>query len=64
MCSQLQLPGIISVSTKFLPTIMNLVKKLAEEGTSAATTNPNRNASTQSNSSEVNSSGSAHNKSQ
>ncbi|XP_047961737.1 protein ROOT HAIR DEFECTIVE 3 homolog 1-like [Salvia hispanica] len=58
------LPGIISVSTKFLPTIMNLVKKLAEEGTSAATTNPNRNASTQSNSSEVNSSGSAHNKSQ
>ncbi|XP_042048217.1 protein ROOT HAIR DEFECTIVE 3-like, partial [Salvia splendens] len=58
------LPGILSVSTKFLPTIMNLVKKLAEEGTAAATTNPNRNASTQSNSSEVNSSGSAHNKSQ
>ncbi|XP_042052423.1 protein ROOT HAIR DEFECTIVE 3 homolog 1-like [Salvia splendens] len=58
------LPGIISVSTKFLPTIMNLVKKLAEEGTAGAATNPNRNAPTQSNSSEVNSSGSEHNKSQ
>ncbi|KAG0493070.1 hypothetical protein HPP92_006468 [Vanilla planifolia] len=26
------LPGILSLSTKFLPTIMNLLKKLAEEG--------------------------------
>ncbi|KAL1551659.1 protein ROOT HAIR DEFECTIVE 3 1-like [Salvia divinorum] len=58
------LPGILSVSTKFLPTVMNLVRKLAEEGTAAATANPDRNASARSNSSEVTSSGSAHNKSQ
>ncbi|KAL9259637.1 ROOT HAIR DEFECTIVE 3-like protein [Drosera capensis] len=31
------LPGILSVSTRFVPTVMNLLKKLAEEGQVAAT---------------------------
>lgn len=35
------LPGLISLSTKFIPTVMNLLKKLAEEG---ATNAPQRNA--------------------
>lgn len=26
------LPGVISISTKLLPTVMNLLKKLADEG--------------------------------
>ncbi|KAH1091028.1 hypothetical protein J1N35_018285 [Gossypium stocksii] len=34
------LPGIISLSTKFIPTIMSLLKKLAEEGPAAANNNP------------------------
>ncbi|KAG4182973.1 hypothetical protein ERO13_A09G080300v2 [Gossypium hirsutum] len=34
------LPGIISLSTKFIPTIMSLLKKLAEEGQAAANNNP------------------------
>ncbi|KAG6395727.1 hypothetical protein SASPL_141851 [Salvia splendens] len=62
------LPGLLSISTKFLPTVMNLMKKLAEEGTAAATPNPERNASSQSKSSPassgVTSSDSAHNKTQ
>ncbi|EEF34971.1 Protein SEY1, putative [Ricinus communis] len=37
------LPGLISLSTKFLPTIMNLIKKLAEEGQKPATNDPQRN---------------------
>ncbi|KAH9713399.1 protein ROOT HAIR DEFECTIVE 3 [Citrus sinensis] len=38
------LPGLISLSTKFLPTVMNLLKKLAEEGQIPATNNnPQRN---------------------
>lgn len=40
-----QLPGIISLSSKFIPTIMNLIKKLAEEGQNPATNNPQRNPS-------------------
>ncbi|ESW07547.1 hypothetical protein PHAVU_010G139100 [Phaseolus vulgaris] len=36
------LPAIISLSTKFVPTIMNLMKKLAEEGQNHATNNPQR----------------------
>lgn len=28
----MQLPGMLSLSTKFVPTIMNILKKLAEEG--------------------------------
>lgn len=32
VCACLQLPGLISLSTKLLPTVMNLLKKLAEEG--------------------------------
>ncbi|XP_057455236.1 protein ROOT HAIR DEFECTIVE 3-like [Lotus japonicus] len=39
------LPGIISLSTKFIPTIMNLMRKLAEEGQNPATNNPQRNPS-------------------
>lgn len=31
-----QLPGLLSLSTKFLPTVMNILKKLAEEGQRAA----------------------------
>ncbi|RWW17554.1 hypothetical protein BHE74_00054549 [Ensete ventricosum] len=30
------LPGLLSLSTKFLPTIMNILKRLAEEGQQAA----------------------------
>lgn len=41
-CS-LQLPGLISLSTKFLPTVMNIIKKLAEEGQVPATNDPRRN---------------------
>ncbi|XWS16215.1 hypothetical protein CRYUN_Cryun34aG0066100 [Craigia yunnanensis] len=37
------LPGLLSISTKFLPTVMNLLRKLAEEGQIAATKNPQRN---------------------
>lgn len=45
----LQLPGLLSLSTKFLPTVMNLLRKLAEEGQApAAANNPQRNASVQS----------------
>ncbi|KAI4330680.1 hypothetical protein MLD38_028942 [Melastoma candidum] len=44
------LPGLLSISTKFVPTIMNLLKKLAEEGqvpaqrspASRSKTSPNR----------------------
>ncbi|XP_061372478.1 protein ROOT HAIR DEFECTIVE 3 homolog 1-like [Gastrolobium bilobum] len=39
------LPGIISLSSKFVPTIMNLIKRLAEEGQNPATNNPQRNPS-------------------
>ncbi|KAL2534061.1 Protein ROOT HAIR DEFECTIVE 31 [Abeliophyllum distichum] len=37
------LPGILSISTKLLPTIMNLLRKLAEEGQRPAQTDPQRN---------------------
>lgn len=38
------LPGLISLSTKFLPTVMNIIKKLAEEGhVPAAANDPHRN---------------------
>ncbi|KAF4399263.1 hypothetical protein G4B88_022346 [Cannabis sativa] len=37
------LPGLISLSTKFLPTVMNIIKKLAEEGQVPAANNPQRN---------------------
>ncbi|XP_014516476.1 protein ROOT HAIR DEFECTIVE 3 homolog 1 isoform X1 [Vigna radiata var. radiata] len=39
------LPAIISLSTKFVPTIMNLMKKLAEEGQNHAANNPQRTPS-------------------
>ncbi|OIW11845.1 hypothetical protein TanjilG_31595 [Lupinus angustifolius] len=39
------LPGIISLSSKFIPTIMNLIKRLAEEGQNPANNNPPRNQS-------------------
>ncbi|KAK7389625.1 hypothetical protein VNO78_24819 [Psophocarpus tetragonolobus] len=39
------LPGIISLSSKFIPTIMNLMKKLAEEGQNGAANNPQRTSS-------------------
>ncbi|KAF1898513.1 hypothetical protein Lal_00032093 [Lupinus albus] len=39
------LPGIISLTSKFIPTIMNLMKKLAEEGQNPANNNPQRNQS-------------------
>lgn len=28
----MQLPGIMSISTKFVPTVLNILKKLADEG--------------------------------
>ncbi|XWS18861.1 hypothetical protein CRYUN_Cryun32bG0081400 [Craigia yunnanensis] len=37
------LSGLLSLSTKFLPTVMNLLRKLAEEGQIPATNNPQRN---------------------
>lgn len=37
------LPGLISLSTKFLPTVMNIIKKLAEEGQVPASNDPRRN---------------------
>ncbi|PSS07350.1 Protein ROOT HAIR DEFECTIVE like [Actinidia chinensis var. chinensis] len=37
------LPGLLALSTKFLPTVMNLLRKLAEEGQKPATTEPLRN---------------------
>ncbi|MED6109214.1 Cell wall protein rhd3 [Stylosanthes scabra] len=40
------LPALLSLSTKFLPTIMNLMKKLAEEGQAPETNNPQTNPST------------------
>ncbi|KAK3220482.1 hypothetical protein Dsin_014452 [Dipteronia sinensis] len=42
------LPGLLSLSTKFLPTIMNLIKKLAEEG-QAPVTNENPTVASKSN---------------
>ncbi|GKD99746.1 root hair defective 3-like protein [Tanacetum coccineum] len=41
------LPGILSLSTKVLPTVTNLLRKLAEEGQTPATTDPRRNPSNQ-----------------
>lgn len=38
-----QLPGLLSLSTKFLPTVMNLLRKLAEEGQRPANGNPQQN---------------------
>ncbi|KAF6144560.1 hypothetical protein GIB67_006052 [Kingdonia uniflora] len=37
------LPGLFSLSSKFLPTVMNLLKKLAEQGQAPVTTGPQRN---------------------
>ncbi|KAG8380094.1 hypothetical protein BUALT_Bualt07G0157900 [Buddleja alternifolia] len=37
------LPGILSLSTKILPTTMNLLRKLAEEGQTRPNANPQRN---------------------
>ncbi|CAN6465056.1 unnamed protein product [Victoria cruziana] len=37
------LPGLLSLSTKFLPTIMNLLKKLAEEGQPPASSEASKN---------------------
>lgn len=42
------LPGILSVSTRIVPTVMNLLKKLAEEGQVAATGGSGRNPPLQS----------------
>ncbi|KAK2653229.1 hypothetical protein Ddye_013085 [Dipteronia dyeriana] len=37
------LPGLLSLSTKFLPTVMNLIKKLAEEGQAPVTNESRQN---------------------
>lgn len=39
------LPGILSLSTRFLPTVMNLLKNLAEQGQVPTTSNGQRNPS-------------------
>ena len=44
-CALLQLPGLLSLSTKFLPTVMNLLKKLAEQGQVPTNNNNERNPS-------------------
>ncbi|CAN8235202.1 unnamed protein product [Cochlearia groenlandica] len=47
------LPGLISLSAKFVPTVMNLLKNLAAEGQAPATANPeNRGSSNNASSSE------------
>ncbi|OVA01312.1 RHD3/Sey1 [Macleaya cordata] len=43
------LPGLLSLSTKFLPTVMNLLKKLAEEGQKPTAPGPQRNSALESN---------------
>ncbi|XP_073317913.1 protein ROOT HAIR DEFECTIVE 3-like [Primulina huaijiensis] len=43
------LPGILSISTKFLPTIRNLLRKLAEEGQGRGSSDPQCNPPRQSN---------------
>ncbi|KAI3849398.1 hypothetical protein MKW92_036994, partial [Papaver armeniacum] len=43
------LPGLLSLSTKFLPTVMNLLKKLAEEGQTPTAPAPQRQAPLESN---------------
>ncbi|XP_043705636.1 protein ROOT HAIR DEFECTIVE 3-like [Telopea speciosissima] len=45
------LPGLLSLSTKFLPTVMNLLKKLAEEGQKPASADGPRNPAVESRSS-------------
>ncbi|THF95051.1 hypothetical protein TEA_029652 [Camellia sinensis var. sinensis] len=43
--NQFLLPGLLSLATKFLPTVINLLKKLAEEGQMPATTGHQMNNS-------------------
>lgn len=50
------LPGLLSLSTKFLPTVMNLLKKLAEEG-QAPSTNTNQSSMNSSAQSDVTTNG-------
>ncbi|XP_042487184.1 protein ROOT HAIR DEFECTIVE 3-like [Macadamia integrifolia] len=45
------LPGLLSLSTKFLPTVMNLLRKLAEEGQNPASADVPRNPAVESRSS-------------
>ncbi|KAI3759756.1 hypothetical protein L6452_07796 [Arctium lappa] len=47
------LPGILSLSTKFLPTVTNLLRKLAEEGQRPATTDAHSNTSNPSQASRI-----------
>ncbi|XP_010262124.1 PREDICTED: protein ROOT HAIR DEFECTIVE 3-like [Nelumbo nucifera] len=42
------LPGLLSLSTKFLPTVMNLLKRLAEEGQKPVAPDAQRNPSSES----------------
>ncbi|BFG24284.1 hypothetical protein CerSpe_105580 [Prunus speciosa] len=37
------LPGLLSLSSKLVPTIMNMIKRLADEGANAAANDPHRN---------------------
>lgn len=39
----MQLPGFLSLSTKLFPTIMNLLKRLAEEGQKPSASDPRMN---------------------
>lgn len=43
MLFPLQLPGVLTLGTQFVPTIMNLLRKLAEEGVTATANEPGRN---------------------
>ena len=39
----LQLPGILALASRFLPTVMNLLRRLAEEGQRPANADPQQN---------------------
>ncbi|KAK2983810.1 hypothetical protein RJ640_008486 [Escallonia rubra] len=47
----LQLPGLLSLSSRFLPTVMNLLRRLAEAGQNPQAPDPQRNPSQAANSS-------------
>lgn len=56
-CCYVQLPGILSISTKILPIVINFVRKVAEEGQFPASDHPIRNPELSESSSSDSSSG-------
>lgn len=39
----MQVPGLLNLGTQFVPTIMNLLRKLAEKGATTTANEPGRN---------------------